>query len=103
VVRSRGNHPDLDPVLGVPSGKAIKYIDVLSGVQVVDRSLTVDLKGVLARGGQLGFVERSFHSLHLDVHRSPPDVILAGLLENDSLVLGTPARLLAGKVDECAT
>ena len=42
----------------------------------------------------------SEHSLHLDVDGSPPDVVFARLLEDDTLVLGTSAGLLAGEVDE---
>ena len=48
VVGSRGDDSDLDPVLGVPSGESVKDVDVLSGVQVVDGSFTVDLESVLA-------------------------------------------------------
>ena len=38
--------------------------------------------------------------VHLDVDWAPPDVVLAGFFEDDTLVLGTATRLLAGKVDE---
>jgi len=38
--------------------------------------------------------------VHLNVDRAPPDVILAGLFVDDTLVLGAPAGLLTGEVDE---
>jgi hypothetical protein len=49
VVGPGSNDSDLDPVLGVPSGETIKDVNVFSGVEVIDSSFTVDLKGVLAR------------------------------------------------------
>ena len=38
--------------------------------------------------------------VHLNVDGTPPDVILAGLFVDNTLVLGAPAGLLTGKVDE---
>lgn len=40
--------------------------------------------------------------VHLDVDRTPPDIVLRGLLEDDTLVLGGTAGFLARKVDESA-
>jgi hypothetical protein len=40
--------------------------------------------------------------VHLDVNRTPPNVILGGLLVYDTLVLGGATRLFAGKVNQCA-
>lgn len=36
--------------------------------------------------------------LHLDIHGTPPDVVLASFLVDNSLVLGTSTSLLAGEV-----
>jgi hypothetical protein len=101
--------------------------DILPSVEVVDGTLSVDLEGVLAEGRRereeegrpsaaipqshdpagRPFPFRAQHcredqgdSLHLDVDGSPPDVVLGGLLENDSLVFGTAAGLLSREVDE---
>jgi hypothetical protein len=41
-------------------------------------------------------------SLHLDVNGPPPDVVLARLLVDDSLVLGTSPGLLTREVDQSA-
>lgn len=38
--------------------------------------------------------------LHLDIHGTPPDVILASFFVDNSLVLGTSTSLLAGEVDK---
>lgn len=85
MVGARADDADLDPVARVPSSVAVKDIDELAGVEVVDRALAVDLKRVL---------------VHLDVDGPPPDVILGGLLVDDTLVLGRATGLFAGKVDE---
>ena len=48
-------------------------------------------------------VGREIHTfVHLDVHRTPPDVILGGFLVNDTLIFGTSASLLAREVDKGA-
>lgn len=85
VVGTSANDSDLDAVLWLPAGKAVKDVNVLAGVEVVDGTLTVDLKGVL---------------VHLDVDGAPPDVVLGRLLVDDTLVLGRATRLLAGEVDQ---
>ena len=87
VVGARGDDADLDAVLGVPAGETIKDVDVLTGVEVVDRTLTVDLEGVLIEG---------------NVDRAPPDVVLGSLLVDDTLVLRRTAGLLAREVDQSA-
>ena len=38
--------------------------------------------------------------IHLDVDGAPPDVVLAGLLKDDTLIFGATASLFSGKVDE---
>ena len=38
--------------------------------------------------------------VHLDVYWSPPDIVLARLLIDDSLVLGASAGLLSTEVDQ---
>ena len=43
--------------------------------------------------------QRTF--VHLDVHGSPPNIILAGLLKDNSLVFGATAGFLSRKIDEC--
>lgn len=85
MVGTRADDADLDPVARVPSSIAVKDIDELAGVEVVDRTLAVDLERVL---------------VHLDVDRAPPDIILGGLLVHDTLVLGRTTGLLAGEVDQ---
>ena len=40
------------------------------------------------------------HSLDRNVDAAPPDIVLATVFVDDTLVLGTPSGLLAGKVDE---
>lgn len=87
VVGTGADDANLDAVLGVPASKAVKDVDVVAGVEVVDGALTVDLKGVL---------------VHLDVDGAPPDVILGRVLVNDALVLGAAAGLLPGEVDQGA-
>lgn len=49
VVGSGSNDPDLDPVLGIPTGETVEDIDIFSGIEVVDSSFSVDLESVLAR------------------------------------------------------
>ncbi len=85
VVGTRANDTDLEAVLGVPACETVKDIDVVTGVEVVDGTLTVDLEGVL---------------VHLDVDGAPPDVVLGGLLVDDTLVLGRTTGLLTGVVDQ---
>lgn len=48
VVCSRGNDSDLDSVLWVPTGISVKDVDVISCVEVIDSSFTVNLESVLA-------------------------------------------------------
>jgi hypothetical protein len=48
VVCPGSNNSDLNPVLWVPTGKSIKDVDVLSCVEVINCSFTVDLESVLA-------------------------------------------------------
>lgn len=86
VVGSGSDDSDLDSVLGIPTGESIEDVDVFSGIQVVDSSLSVDLEGVLVHG-------------NVDTAR-PPNVVLGGLLVDDSLVFGGSTGLLAGEVDE---
>jgi len=38
--------------------------------------------------------------IHLNVDSSPPDIVLRGLFEDDTLVLGRTTSLLSGKVDQ---
>jgi hypothetical protein len=85
VVGTRSDDADLDAVLGVPSGETVENVDVVARIEVVDRPLAVDLERVL---------------VHLDVDSSPPDIVLRGLLVDDTLVLGRTAGLLAGEVDQ---
>lgn len=85
MVRPGSDHSDFDAVLGVPAGVTIKDVDVLTGVEVIDSSLAVDLESVL---------------VELDVDWTPPDVLGTGLFVDDTLVLGRTTGLLAREVDE---
>lgn len=38
--------------------------------------------------------------VHLDVDGTPPDIVLGGILEHNTLVLGAAASLLTGEVDQ---
>ena len=49
MVGAASNDPDLDAVLGVPTGESIEDIDVGAGVEVIDSALAVDLKRVFTR------------------------------------------------------
>jgi hypothetical protein len=105
VVCPGGNDADLDSVLWVPSGESIKDIDVLSRVEVIDSSFTVDLESVLATSQPQPheYTERRLDLLHLDVDRTPPNIILTSILKNDSLVFGRATSLLSRKVDQSTT
>lgn len=78
---------DLDAVKRVVAGETVEDVDVLTRVQEVDGTLTVDLKSVL---------------VHSNVDWAPPNVVLGGLLGHNTLVLGTAASLLATEVDQGA-
>lgn len=86
VVGSGSDDSNLDSVLGIPTCVSIKDVDVFSGIQVVDSSLSVNLEGVLIHG-------------NVDAAR-PPNVVLGGLLVDNSLVLGGSTGLLSGEVDK---
>jgi len=103
VVGPTGDDPNLDPVLWVPTRKPVKDIDILPRIQVIDRSLSVDLEGMLATPTSSGMLCLTKDSLHLDVDGSPPDLILAPILVDDPLILGRTTGLLPGEVDECTT
>lgn len=93
----RGDNPDLNPVFRVPTRKPVENIDVLPRIEVINCPLAVDLEGVFTdpiSSGQ-GPTDDAKDSLHLDVHRSPPDLILARLLEHNPLVLWGPTSLLS--------
>lgn len=100
MISTRGDDPDLDPVLGVPARKPVKDVDILAGVEVVDGPLAVDLERVLAVEFSSDASRMAKDSLHLDVDGAPPDIILAGLLVDDALVFGRTAGLLAREVDQ---
>ena len=42
MVGTSTDNPDLDPVLLIPSRKAVHDVDTVSGIQVVDGTFTVD-------------------------------------------------------------
>jgi hypothetical protein len=46
MVGSCADNPNFDTVLGIPTGVAVKDVDVVASVEVIDSTLTVDLKGV---------------------------------------------------------
>lgn len=94
-----GNDSDFDPVLWVPSGKSIKDVDVLSRVEVINCSFTVDLESVLTARQPPVPTATKGDLLHLDVDGTPPDIILTSILKHDSLVFGRTTSLLSGEVD----
>ena len=81
VVSTGTDNTDLDSVLGVPAGVSINNVDSLSGIQVVNSTLSVNLPRVLGK---------------LLVDRSPPNVVDRGGLVDNTLVLGGATSLLAG-------
>ena len=58
--RTSANHSHLDSILGIPTRKRIQHVQSLAGVQIVDRSLSVDTKGAF---------------FQTDIDSSPPDVV----------------------------
>lgn len=80
MVGSRANNADFDAVFWVPACITIKDIDKIPSVEVVDGTLAVDFEGVF---------------VHLDVDRSPPDIVLRCLFKDDTLVLGTGKTTLS--------
>jgi hypothetical protein len=42
VVGSGANHPNLDAVLLVPSRKPVDHVDSVSGVEIINSTLTID-------------------------------------------------------------
>jgi hypothetical protein len=108
VVGAGTDDADLDAVLGIPAGEAVKDIDEVAGVEVVDRALAVDFEGVCVRwsreqndrqeklnGWELTLV-------HLNVDGAPPDLVLAAVFVDYALVFGAPACLFPGEIDEGA-
>ena len=87
VIRPRTDHADLDAVLRVPAGETIEAIKPLAGVEIIERTLSVDLKRPL--------VER-------DVDRAPPDIAFRVRVLDDALVFGRASRLHAGVGDQRA-
>ena len=51
---------------------------------------------------QKDLIDRIPDLLHLDVDGTPPDIVFASILVNDSLVLWRTTSLLSGKVDQGA-
>lgn len=47
MVGTGADDANLDAVFGVPSGESIKDIDVVSSIQVIDSTLSVDFESVL--------------------------------------------------------
>jgi hypothetical protein len=109
VVCSGSNDSNLDPVLWVPTGETVKDVDVLSCVEVIDSSFTVDLESVLAvyvstyPGAWYTVLGQRGNSLHLDVDGTPPDIVLTSILKDDSLVFWRTTGLLSGEVDQSTT
>ena len=81
MVGALADHPHLDPVLGIPAGKAVDHVEPFPGIQVVEGPLAVDQERVL--------VERN-------VDGAPPDVFLAFRVFDDALVGRAASRLGAG-------
>ena len=60
----------------------------------------VSVRAVRVARSSTGWKTHTF--VHLDIHRTPPDVVLGGFLVDNTFVLGTSASLLAGEVDKGA-
>src|SRR6478672_5847201 len=87
MVGTRADDPDLHAVLRIPPGEAVEAIEAFARVQVIERPLPVDRKGLcVAR----------------NVDRTPPDVSLGVRVPDDALVLRRAAGLHARIGDERA-
>lgn len=86
MVGSGSNDSNFDSVFWIPSSESVKDVDVFSGIQVVDGSFSVDLESVLATSQRYLQTRRRSDSLHLDIDRTPPNLILASIFKDDSLV-----------------
>jgi hypothetical protein len=101
VVGSGSDNSDLDSVFWVPTRKTVKDVNVFSRVQVVDSTFSVDLEGVFARCQYCRLTLLLWiDSLHLDVDGTPPDVVLASIFVDDTLVFWRTTSLLSGEVDQ---
>jgi hypothetical protein len=80
VIWPRADDPDLDLVIGIPAGEAIKAVKPLAGVEVIAGALAID--------GERMWLER-------DVDGPPPDFVFGNLMLDHPLVLGRAARLNA--------
>jgi hypothetical protein len=66
-------------------GKAVKDVDEIPGVEVIDGTFTIDLKGVF---------------VHFDIDGTPPNVVFGRVFIDDTLVFWTATGLFTGKVDQ---
>jgi len=85
VIGSSTNDPDLETVIGVPTGKTVENIKLFTSVEIVYRSFKVDVVSVLIK---------------LDIDIAPPDIVGRLGLIHDPLVFGTPTGLSAGITNE---
>jgi hypothetical protein len=72
VIWPRANDADIDAILWVPSCETVEAVKSLACVEVVERTLPVDLEGVLVEG---------------DINRPPPNIVLRGGILDYALVL----------------
>src|SRR5262245_28034983 len=81
VIRARAYHADPDTILRIPAGETVEAIETFAGVEVVFGAFAVD--------GERGMLKR-------DVHRSPPNVLLGGWMDDNPLVFRRTAGFRAG-------
>lgn len=62
------------------ASKSVKDINIVTRVEIINGSFTIDLKGVF---------------VHLDIDTSPPDVIFASLFIYNPLVFGRTSGFLS--------
>ncbi len=87
MVGARADDADLDAICRVPAGEAVKAVEPIARVEVIDRALAID--------GERLAVAR-------DIDRPPPHVSLRIRVSDHPLVLGRSARLHSGIGDQCS-
>ena len=82
-------------------GVSIEYVDIVSGVQIVNRTFTIDFEGICIRRKSCESqdeMRRTF--IHLNVDGPPPDIVFASLFVDNALILRTSPSLFTRKVDQ---
>jgi len=83
------------------TSKTIENVDIVPSVEVINSTLTINFESIYEETIR-NFSKRNiiFTFVHLDVHGTPPDIVFAGVLINNTLVLGATTGLLTREVDE---